>query len=642
MPPRLKQIAFLALVLIAFAFRVYRLSAQDLWGDEAFSISLSQMSIDRVVAGGADTHPPLYPVLLFGWLRLFGSTIFASRLLSAFIGVLVVPLLYAFGKRIASKRVAWFAAILASVSPLFIYYSQETRMYELVALLALASTYLAYEAISSPKRRALWLYFLTALLAIYTHYSAFYVIAAQDLFAIIALRRHRPDLLRWAAVQVALAIAYIPWFVVQTSFLQSKASARWEEFSWSGAEMIFGKSLLAFSIGLTLDPPVAWIASAFFLAMAAMGGYAILRRRTRAGLGPAQSNGGLTSPLLWMAPIYFFIPILIAFIVNPIFPFFFERYVLVALPGFYLTMAFGLDYLGRLEFRAAIGVVALFIAISLFSLTNYYFNDAYAKGMYGRMMAFITAHAESDDALVLNNPLQKPLYNYYAPANLPAFFLPDRGVPLEDPFFRDQLQQIARDHSRVWLVMFGNPAEYDPTAYLKHWLGANAFKDFARGYVDSELSLYEMPRTSTIRTPINAMLGGKIKLVSFDIDRSFINAGQTLQLTIHWQAAEKIDKPFVVFAHLIGVPNPATQSPVWAQLDNEPVGGTRATTTWKVGEIIDDRYGLQMPEDAPLGEYEIEVGMYDPESAQRVPVIDWQQYPIKENRVLLGVVRVVR
>jgi len=189
-------------------------------------------------------------------------------------------------------------------------------------------------------------------------------------------------------------------------------------------------------------------------------------------------------------------------------------------------------------------------------------------------------------------------------------------------------------------VMFGNPHEYDPTDYLKRTLGANAFKSFFGGFVDADLTLYEMPRAATVKTPVNAILGDSIRLVSFDLDRAEVAPGQTLQLTLHWQAAAPVAKPYVVFAHLNGGNNPATDSPIWAQLDNEPVGGSRATTTWKPGETIDDRYGLQIPVGAPPGEYEIEVGMYDPGSGARVPVVDWQQNPVIENRVLLGVVRV--
>jgi mannosyltransferase len=628
----MKKFALVGLILIAFALRIYRLDSQDLWGDEAFSIFLSQMPLDRVVAGAADTHPPLYPVILFFWLHLFGSTVFATRILSVVIGTCIVPLVFVFAKRAtATSPAAWFSTILATVSPLLIYYSQETRMYELVTLLALASSYfllrLLVATANSPLHlRAAIPYLLTTALAIYTHYSAFYILVAQNIFTLIELRKRRAILAPWLALQATIVAVYIPWILVQTSFLTGKAGGRWDELSWSGIEMIFGKSLVAFGVGLTVESPLAQIESVLFLALAALGIYSIFR-------------AGKTSPWSLFALLCCFMPLAISFLVNPILPFFFERYVLVALPGFYVILGIGMTYVAGLEFRAAIGVAALIVGICALSLMNYYFNDAYAKGKYGRMMSYISSHAQADDAIVLNNPLQKPLYLYYAPSTMPAFFLPE-GAPLEDPSSRAELEQIARTHSRIWLVMFGNPAEYDPTDYLKRWLGANTFKSFFRGFVDADLTLYEMPHSATIKKPVNATLGEGIKLLSYDLDRAEISPGRSVELTLHWQSDIRIAKPYVVFAHLIGGINPSTNSLVWAQMDNEPVGGSRATTTWKVGEVIDDRYGLQLPDNTPPGEYEIEVGMYDASSGARVPVIDWQGTPVKENRVLLGVVKV--
>lgn len=629
----MKKITLLSLILIAFALRIYRLDAQDIWGDEAFSIFLSQMPLDKVIAGAADTHPPFYPLLLFAWLRLFGSTAFATRALSSIVGVLIVPLIFIFAKRASqSRRVAWFSAIPAAASPLLIYYSQETRMYELVTLLALISTYFCLRVFGKtqifqrPRSPTLLLYLITTGLAIYTHYSAFYILAAQNIYALFELRKNRLALMRWLALQAVLVAAYIPWVLVQTSFLSGKASARWDEFNWGGVEMIFGKTLLAFSVGLTVDSPLAQVETILFLAVVALGIFVVFHRR-------------MTNAPLILVLLYFLIPLMISFLVNPILPFFFERYVLVALPAFYVVMALGLDYIARLEFRAALGVTALFVGISAISLTNYYFNDAYAKGKYGQMMSYVESHTEAGDALVLNNPLQKPLYLYYAPRNLPAFFLPD-GTPLEDPSSRAQLEQIARTHPRLWLVMFGNPAEYDPTDYLKRWLGANAFKSLFIGFVDADLTLYEIPREPTVKKSVDATLGENIKLIGFDLDRAQASPGQSFQLTLYWRTTAQISKPYVVFAHLIGGVNPVTKSPVWAQLDNEPVGGSRATPTWKVGETIADRYGLLIPDDTPQGEYMIEVGMYDPMTVMRLAAVDDKGNRLADDRILLTTVRV--
>ena len=622
---RWEKIALGSLILVALAVRWYRLSAQDIWGDEAFSIFLSQQSLPYVVAGGADTHPPLYPFLLFVWLQLVGSSAFATRALSALIGVLAIPLIFVLAKRMTARpRVPWLAAILTALSPLLIYYSQETRMYELVAILSLASICLLPSFLK--RGRAWW---LITLLALYTHYSAFFVLAAENIFALIHWRKDRSMLLRWIAMQVLLVVAYIPWIVTQTSFLRGKASARFDEWNWQGIEMIFGKTFLSFTIGLTVDAPLAQIATALFLAFAVLGAYAMWRDR---------KSVRFTS----LAPIYFLVPVAIAFIVNPIMPFFFERYVLVAIPGFILLVAFGLDYLAQRDARAAIGIIGVVFLLDAFALSNYYFDDTYAKGKYGQMMAYISQNAQPGDTLILNNPLQKPLYQYYAPRNVPAIYLPDGDVSLEDPRARQQLDDAAKKSARVWLVMFGNPAEYDPTGYLERWLGAHAFKTYANGFVDASLGLYVMPSAQpSIKRAINATLGNSIKLIGYDLDRAEVAPGQALQLTLHWKTTQPIDKHYTVFAHVIGGVNPATQSPVWAQMDTEPGGGSRATTTWQVGETIDDRYGLLLPANIPPGEYLIEIGMYDSTNQTRLPVLDENGARAQDDRVILGSARVV-
>jgi mannosyltransferase len=638
---RWKNLSLGLLILIAFALRVYRLSAQDIWGDEAFSIWLSQQPLNVVAAGASDTHPPLFPFLLFLWLPLVGASAFATRALSALIGVLAVPLIFVFVRRLTARpRVAWFAAIFAAVSPLLIYYSQETRMYELVAVLALASWYFAARFVGATDRPPLLgAYFVSTVLAIYTHYSAFFVIAAQNLFAVVRLYKNRAALIRWFVGQIALALAYVPWIIVQTSFLRGKASTRFDEWGWRGIEMIFGKTFLSFSIGLTVDAPLAQVATLVFLTIAVLGVIAMGRAGTtgQSSLQPARATN--PSPLL--ALLYFSVPIVVAYIVNPVMPFFFERYVLVALPGFIVLVALGLDYLIQRDARLALGLGGILLLYNAFALDQYYFNDAYAKGKYGQMMAYVSTNAQPGDALVLNNPLQKPLYRYYAPRELPAFFLPDGDASLEDPQMRAQLETIARQHSRVWLVMFGNPAEYDPTGYLERWLGAHAFKTLERGFVDAALSLYLMPSAQpAVPRELRATLGENIQLIGYALDRADIAPGQALLLTLHWQATAPIAKNYTVFAHIIGRMNPTMQSPVWAQMDSEPVGGSRPTTSWRVGEMIEDRYGLLLPLNMPPGEYWIEIGMYDPTTLARVPMFDANGKRVEEDRVILGAVRV--
>ncbi len=59
------QFWLLVAMLVAFALRVYALSAQSLWNDEGTSVALSQLSLEAITNGAArDIHPPLYYYLL--------------------------------------------------------------------------------------------------------------------------------------------------------------------------------------------------------------------------------------------------------------------------------------------------------------------------------------------------------------------------------------------------------------------------------------------------------------------------------------------------------------------------------------------------------------------------------------------------
>jgi hypothetical protein len=75
------------------------------------------------------------------------------------------------------------------------------------------------------------------------------------------------------------------------------------------------------------------------------------------------------------------------------------------------------------------------------------------------------------------------------------------------------------------------------------------------------------------------------------------------------------------------------------QKDNPPVGGSYPTTLWMPGEVVVDEYAISVAGDAMPGPHVIEVGMYDPNTMARLPVLD--PTGALGDRVLLGQVEVV-
>jgi hypothetical protein len=74
-------------------------------------------------------------------------------------------------------------------------------------------------------------------------------------------------------------------------------------------------------------------------------------------------------------------------------------------------------------------------------------------------------------------------------------------------------------------------------------------------------------------------------------------------------------RSYHVFTHLL-----SGDGQLRAQKDNPPVHGSYPTTRWVPGEIVIDGYQIPIPSDAPVGAYDLVVGMYDLLTLERLTV----------------------
>ena len=629
-----RMFLLLLVLLLAFGLRVYRLDYQDLWGDEAYSVYVSRMALPSVVRGGVDTHPPLYHILLHFLMGLAGDSVFTLRFLPLAASLLLVPLAYRLGRATFDEPTGFLAAFLCAIAPFQVYYAQETRMYSLATLGSALSVWYCLRLLrpgTSPHERRwpLWVgYVLATEMALYSHYYAFFVVAAQAILILalaLAMKwRSRSDLVRWPAVFALLALSYVPWIMAQMSFLGSKADARYDEYSLAFLFEITRRTITAFSLGTTIHPPVTSYLMPGFIVLLAGGLISALRR------------GGDKRWKSWLVILWLMVPLALAWVVNPVMPFFYERYLLVCAPAFAILVAAGLRRMARWH-GAALAVGLIFVtATSSYALRGYYFDGTFSKGQYGRMMAYVERHAQDGDLLLLDNPLQTGLFDYYRPAGVDAHFL-SRDVLMDDARTDQELARLTAGHPRVWLVMFGNPAEYDPHYRAESWLAAHGSKAFYQGFLDATLSLYVMTlaEESVIQQPLRANLDNQVMLVGYSLNTPQILAGETLLLTLTWQALADVSTSYTVFTHLLDGDNR-----IWAQVDSVPVGGTYPTSEWSVGEVVTDNYALLIPGDAPPGEYTLEAGMYELATLERLPVVDDAGRKVGDH-VILGTVEVL-
>ena len=145
---------WLALILGAgFLFRwLAILNAGSFWFDEMFSVHFAQYNLGKMWELLIyETNPPLHIFLLHFWIKFFGTSEWAVRILSLILGLSSVIVIYLLGKKLFSQRVGLLAAFLMSFSGLQMYHSAEARTYPLFVLLALLSVYFFWQAIESKK-----------------------------------------------------------------------------------------------------------------------------------------------------------------------------------------------------------------------------------------------------------------------------------------------------------------------------------------------------------------------------------------------------------------------------------------------------------------------------------------------------------
>jgi hypothetical protein len=81
---------------------------------------------------------------------------------------------------------------------------------------------------------------------------------------------------------------------------------------------------------------------------------------------------------------------------------------------------------------------------------------------------------------------------------------------------------------------------------------------------------------------------------------------EKLDLTLYWQARQRIPGEYKVFVHLVD-----DEGRIVSQADAIPGEGMAPTEGWLPGEVVADRHHLTSP---GSGHYQLLVGLYDPVS----------------------------
>lgn len=157
-------------------------------------------------------------------------------------------------------------------------------------------------------------------------------------------------------------------------------------------------------------------------------------------------------------------------------------------------------------------------------------------------------------------------------------------------------------------------------------------------YLNDENNWQEQAVEKQSIVPSSAALpvrfGEAIGLQSYELASANVKRGEAVVVLLYWHSLEQADKDYVLFTHLLD-----SNGQNVAGVDMQPRQGYSPTSRWKPGEYLAD--GLAIPLDASVraGDYVLELGLYDPKTMQRLPILDAGGAPV-DDKLILGPIHV--
>jgi uncharacterized membrane protein len=462
--------AWLALAVLGGALRFAVLGAKTLWLDEAFSWWMARHDLSSLIAWiiYIDHHPPLYYLLLHGWMAWFGDGPSALRSLSALTSTLAIPFYAVAAHKLAGARVATVAALLLVISPFHLRYAQEARMYGVltlaVALLLFALAYLL--TMQNGVRRRHWWVLLTVAeaAAMLTHNTATVLIPLALNVAIGGLwlaQRHGWVAEAWSGL--AQPHFWRVWILSQVGAL----------LLWSPWALAFVHQAQVVDGDFWIAPPDMWTV---WLALGSLT-FAYLPqwlpgRDYWTWLGVALVLWGIWQwrrqpALTWVLLVLWLMPPLVELLASLRRPIFYDRTLIWTSLPYFILIARGIVLPGRLsgEMRRRWQNVWLLFSLTLMSvfcmlgLWNYY--TTFEKEDWDKVALFVATEAQPQELILFHASWAEIPFDYYYAVSAPP--LVHHGVPADlfdagalEPPMREadvaHLQELIKGHDQVWLI----------------------------------------------------------------------------------------------------------------------------------------------------------------------------------------------
>ena len=688
-------IIYLALIGLLFGglwLRLRFIHTVQLYPDEFVTLLAVRMINEKgapvMPSGLFYDHGLLFSYLgsLASWL---GPARWAVRYASLVCGALTLLLTFWIGRRWFSAAVGLIAVAGLAIAPGAIHWSGRARMYALLQLLVLLALWLAYEGFAQNRARLRWAALVVYLGAALTHFAAI-TLAPALILAVLAgwglqtltkapdntgAAKKSPLLSRFAA-SLAWLKSWKVWLeivalsgVILIAFLVKRAGQP------TGIEPLDSSNALAGLIqvlsiysDLSLNLSQGWQAVApFYLSLPALifslfalaatvNGISDWKRGRIEDQQRGQKSHPPDAPYLFLVIILVMTTLEIILLVSP------DRrddkYIFMLLPVLLLLGAQGLalvnNRLSTTVFQKSgthstqspifpllsAGLILIIAQPAVQALLRNTGDD------YDSAFAYIQTHWQAGDTILTGTPAAAAFYlgrnDFYSVQRRGGYdyrILTVAGQPVDrwlaSPAIRTEtaLHQTLTQH-RVWLLLerWGLQREYYDLPFQQQLLAQTDTMTEVQGIFILRSKPAPHPLRADPAHSTQADFGGLVHLLGYTVEPEQAEPGQSLRLTLYWQALVSLPHDYTVLVHLR---RPAGGNV--AQADHRPLGNLYPTTLWPPGEIIRESSELLLPADLSPGSYELWTGLYLLETGERLPV---HNDISDENAVKLGEVQV--
>lgn len=396
------------ILVIGFILRLISLN-QSLWLDEAINVLATQkFSLLGMISeyAKADFHPPLFFIILWIWTNFFGIGEVVVRIPSVIFGILTIYIIYLLGRKLHSKTLGLFSALLLAINPLHIYYSQEARMYALTTLAVVLNFFLLSKLL---KRERVNLFALVAsnLFILSSDYVAYLTFPAQLIFLLIF--KYKKILKNWV---IGLNLALLLWVIWLPMFLNQLEVGAITSANLPTWKFVVG----GFDIKSTVLTLVKFIIGRISLADKLIYYLILLPVCSFFLLLIFKGIKFLKGSMSYLLIIWLIVPIILATIISFIIPIYSYFRMLFTLPAFVILIAGGiLSY----KFKSRYLYFILVLSIQIFSAFVYLFNGSYQREDWRAVVNYLKS-VDKNSQVLFESSGTLPPFDYYARNSLNA------------------------------------------------------------------------------------------------------------------------------------------------------------------------------------------------------------------------------